>query len=221
MRPKKIFLVRHGQSEGNVNKAIYASMPDYAVQLTEKGKIQAQTAGKRIQKIIKEETAFFYVSSFHRTRQTYKEMVKNFAPKRVKYREEPRLREQEWSGYLNDLSILMQRSKDRDAYGHFYYRFQGGESCADVYDRLSSFFSSLHRDFQKPEFPENAILVTHGMTARVFLMRWFHLTIEEFEVLSNPRNCDVIVLELQKHNKYKLVTKLKRKKTKHPYHMPI
>ncbi|HSK11849.1 MAG TPA: histidine phosphatase family protein, partial [Phnomibacter sp.] len=60
---------------------------------------------------------------------------------------------------------------------------------------------------------KNVVLVTHGMTLRMFLMRWFRWTIEEFETLRNPRNGDIVVMELDETtNKYKLVTELKRKK---------
>lgn len=38
MKPNKLFLVRHGESEGNVNKSIYAEKPDYTLELTEAGK---------------------------------------------------------------------------------------------------------------------------------------------------------------------------------------
>ena len=34
-------------------------------------------------------------------------------------------------------------------------------------------------------------LVTHGLTLRIFLMRWFHWTVDEFLEVFNPRNCEV------------------------------
>jgi len=48
------------------------------------------------------------------------------------------------------------------------------------------------------------------MSMRVFLMRWFHFTIEEFEFLKNPRNAEFVVLELQTNGKYKLTTELEK-----------
>ena len=39
-----------------------------------------------------------------------------------------------------------------------------GESGADVYDRVSVFFETLYRDFKKDNYPENTLLLTHGMT---------------------------------------------------------
>ena len=47
MKPKRIILIRHGESEANVNPHLFASVPDYAIELTEKGREQALNAGKR------------------------------------------------------------------------------------------------------------------------------------------------------------------------------
>ena len=44
MKPENIFIVRHGESEGNVDKTIYERKPDYAITLTSTGKNQAYLA---------------------------------------------------------------------------------------------------------------------------------------------------------------------------------
>ena len=41
------------------------------------------------------------------------------------------------------------------------------------------------------------LIVTHGMTLRLFLMRWFHWSVEEFEALRNPGNCQIVVMQKQ------------------------
>ncbi|CAE7844733.1 unnamed protein product [Symbiodinium microadriaticum] len=38
------------------------------------------------------------------------------------------------------------------------------------------------------------IVVTHGLTLRLFLMRWFHFTVEEFEISRNPPNAGYVCL---------------------------
>ena len=153
MKPKKIFLVRHGQSEGNVDNAIYDKKPDYQLELTTKGKIQALEAGKTLRDIIKNERVKFYVSPLWRTRSTFKEIYSHwrFETDLIEWQEEPRLREQEW-GHLRSLKESTRVNKERDDYGAFYYRVPDGESGADVYDRVASFFGSLHRDFEKETF---------------------------------------------------------------------
>jgi broad specificity phosphatase PhoE len=82
---------------------------------------------------------------------------------------------------------------------------------------VSDFFHTLFRDFAKPDYPENAIMITHGMTMRLFLMRWFHYPVVEFEQLCNPPNCDVVIMDLQENGKYKLVTDLKKMQPAHEW----
>ena len=41
-RPKRIFLIRHGESIGNINRHSYEKIPDNRIFLTEKGKKQAK-----------------------------------------------------------------------------------------------------------------------------------------------------------------------------------
>jgi len=41
----RIYLVRHGESEANINKDIYRTKPDHAMNLTERGKQMAEGAG--------------------------------------------------------------------------------------------------------------------------------------------------------------------------------
>lgn len=221
MKPKRIILVRHGESEGNVDKNVYGNIPDYTLELTKQGINQALNAGKQIKEEIKEESVFFYISPFWRTRSTFEQIAKPFAPNQFKYIEEPRIREQEW-GHLRTLEVSNEIQKARDGYGTFYYRLPDGESAADVFDRVSDFLGTLHRDFEKNDFPENVIIVSHGMTIRLFLMRWFHWTVEEFELLANPENCEIITLEKQVNGKYLVKNELKKyENTYHRFQRPI
>ena len=222
MKPKRIFLVRHGKSEGNLNKSIYKNVPDYAIQLTPVGENQALGVGKEIRQITGTDFVKFYVSPFWRTRQTFQKIIEAFPSLKkdpTTYYEDPRLREQEWCGKLRKDGFMHEIEAERDAYGHFYYRFESGESCADVFDRVSGFLDTLHRDFQKTDFPENCVIVTHGMTLRVFLMRFFHLSVEEFERLKNPANAQFVLLEFNElTGKYELTRGLDDyKETRHKY----
>jgi broad specificity phosphatase PhoE len=210
MRPKKIILIRHGESEGNLDKSHYEITPDFALKLTPKGIGQAEQAGKMIRELIKDEGIYVYLSPFHRARQTFQHIRAGIENNIVKVIEDPRIREQDW-GHLRNQEDNKEIAEARDNFSTFYFRIPDGESGADVYDRVSSFLDTLHRDFDKDDFPENILLVTHGLTMRLFLMRWFHWSVEEFEQLRNPKNCQIIVLEKQPDNRYKLAGKLARK----------
>lgn len=222
MKPERIFIVRHGQSQGNVDREIYKDIPDYALQLTPLGVEQAAKVGHDIAQIIRGESIQFYVSPFWRTRQTYLGIVKENSSSKISYYEDPRLREQEWNQKLGSRGGYRDNEEvDRDNYGHFYYRFNGGESCADVFDRVSDFMGTMFRDFKKSTFPRNVIIVSHGMTMRLFIMRWFHASVEEFETWGNPKNCEVLLLGRRDDEKYSLVTPLRRHKLRHNFQFPF
>lgn len=210
MRPKRIILIRHGNSEGNADRERYATTPDHALNLTTEGEQQALQAGQEIKQLIGEETVRVYLSPYTRTRQTYQQISQSIAPNVDRVLEDPRLREQDW-GHLRPSDQNEEISQQRDNFSTFYYRIPDGESGADVYDRISTFLETMHRDFEEPDYPPNALIVTHGFAMRLFLMRWFHWSVEEFENLRNPRNCEIVVIELQPDNHYKLVDTLRRR----------
>ena len=54
--PKRLILVRHGESEGNVDPELYGRVPDNAMHLTQLGYEQALAAGRSIKKLVKNET---------------------------------------------------------------------------------------------------------------------------------------------------------------------
>jgi broad specificity phosphatase PhoE len=210
MRPKRIILIRHGNSEGNADRERYATTPDHALNLTTEGEQQALQGGLEIKQLIGEETVRVYLSPYTRTRQTYQQISQSIAPSVDRVLEDPRLREQDW-GHLRPTDQNEEISQQRDNFSTFYYRIPDGESGADVYDRISTFLETMHRDFEEPDYPPNALIVTHGFAMRLFLMRWFHWSVEEFENLRNPRNCEIVVIELQPDHHYKLVDTLRRR----------
>jgi broad specificity phosphatase PhoE len=105
-RPKRIILVRHGQSEGNIDESAYTRIPDSKIALTEVGWKQAVQCGKKIRHVIESDheenwQVYFYVSPYRRTLQTLRGIGMAFERDRIAgVREEPRLREQDFGGYL-------------------------------------------------------------------------------------------------------------------------
>lgn len=207
-RPRRIILVRHGESEGNVDETAYTRVADPKISLTEKGKAQAKECGKKIREMIENDGAddwkvYFYVSPYRRTRETLQNLAQAFERSRIAgMREEPRLREQDF-GNFQDREKMRVEKVCRQLYGRFFYRFPNGESAADVYDRITGFRETLRADidigrFQPPgeRSPNmNVVIVSHGLTLRVFLMRWYKWTVQQYEGLHNLSNAGKIVME--------------------------
>jgi broad specificity phosphatase PhoE len=189
--PHQIIMVRHGQSVANQDQSIYNRIPDYRIPLTQLGVAQAREAGEQIRRQLNGEKVSVYVSPYLRAYQTLEALDLGDLVDRTM--EEPRLREQDWANFQNPAEIADQKEL-RNAYGHFFYRFREGESGSDVFDRVSSFLETLHRHWSRPDYAPNTLLVTHGLTMRLFCMRWFHWSVEYFESLNNPGNAEVRTL---------------------------
>ncbi|MDP3277328.1 MAG: histidine phosphatase family protein [Deltaproteobacteria bacterium] len=210
MRPRRIILLRHAQSEGNVDDTLFVTKADHQMELTPEGRDQARAAAKSLATQLHGESVHCYVSPYARTRQTLDCVREALGEQVVRVYEEPRLREQEWGNFQVREHVLAQKAA-RDSFGHFFYRFAHGESGADVFDRVSTFLETLHRDFSRENYPPNALLVTHGLTMRLFLMRWFHWSVEYFESLENPCLCEQITLALDPVSQsYALTTPLRQ-----------
>jgi len=193
--------VRHGESEGNVDESMYCRVPDPKISLTDTGKAQAQSAGEKLKALMEAEgddyNVFFYMSPYRRSKETALEIAKCFPRDRITgIREEVQLREQDF-GNFQDLKAKAAEKDERKRYGRFYYRFPNGESGADVFDRITIFEDHLVRDIDCGRFPQNTnlVFITHGLTLRIFLARWFHWTVKELESVWNPINSEPIVME--------------------------
>ncbi|KAI4129031.1 MAG: hypothetical protein LQ338_002446 [Usnochroma carphineum] len=163
----------------------------------------------------------------------------HFQRQTIKVYEEPRLREQDfgnfqpgsqemarmWAERAEYVCIRLLIGQRHDGYravnqkeianvrpiqGHFFYRIPNGESAADAYDRVSGFNDTLWRSFDGDDFASVCVLVTHGLMTRVFLMKWYHFSVEYFEDLRNVDHCEFVVMKKSKENeKYILQNKLR------------
>lgn len=108
--------------------------------------------------------------------------------------EEVQLREQDFGNFQNAEGKHTEKA-ERLRFGRFFYRFPNGESGADVYDRITIFEDHMIRDINAGRFNSNSslVLLTHGLSLRVFLMRWFHWTVDEFLNVFNPPNAEPLV----------------------------
>ena len=61
---------------------------------------------------------------------------------------------------------------------------------------MTIFEDHMIRDINAGRFRDNTslVLLTHGLALRVFLMRWFHWTVDQFMNVYNPPNAEVSAL---------------------------
>ncbi|KAL8935983.1 MAG: hypothetical protein Q9216_005159 [Gyalolechia sp. 2 TL-2023] len=220
-KPRLIILIRHAQSEGNKNREIHQTVPDHRVKLTSEGWKQAEAAGLKLRSLLRpDDTLHFFTSPYRRTRETTEGILNaltssNPAPSpfprhTIKVYEEPRLREQDFGNFQPGSQEMARMWAERAEYGHFFYRIPNGESAADAYDRVSGFNDTLWRSFGDDDFASVCVLVTHGLMTRVFLMKWYHFSVEYFEDLRNVDHCEFVVMKRSQENqKYILQNELR------------
>ena len=200
---QRLLLLRHAESLGNTGEQSAQLMGDHNLTLSALGHQQAHRLGQQLTRAYflpsDASTAppLLYISPYRRTRQTMAAVLEGAGvrPDEVDVREDVRLREVEF-GYDTDRAgdiPISQQEELRRTHGWFFYRFRGGESPADCYDRMSSFLSSLHRQLLRT--PSQSVLVlSHGLALRCLLMRWLRLSVEQFDALDNPAHCERIEL---------------------------
>lgn len=206
--PINLYLVRHGETEGNVTESIYQHKADHAIELTPRGERQARCAGVFLLDHLNSEQAAtrtnkgntrMWVSPYNRARETARFMMQGIGDSVGSVREDIRLAEQQY-GLFDGLSTqeiseqfpneYRHYQKCKDFGGRFWARTPSGESRFDVALRVHDFFSTLQRDLEKHRFL-NHIIVAHGVVNRAIVMRWLHLMPEWFEAEANPPNASI------------------------------
>jgi len=193
--PRRVILVRHGESEGNADHSLYRTTGDNLIELTEKGSLQAREAGKRIKGIIGDENVHLFVSPFERTLQTSRNLREALEGQVKHTYIEPRIREQEFGNLQGDDFKNFRREQNQ--VGRFWYRFPSGESGADVYDRVKNWWDDTLLNVNvRPGYEgvENLVVITHGLTMRLILMQLYGWSPNTFHTVWNAGNCAVYVL---------------------------
>lgn len=156
--PERIILVRHGESQGNLDSSAYSTTADHQIPLTPRGLHQAREAGRAIRRILSSSSnnnccdcsttttttsnsnwgVYFYASPYERTRSTLRQIGRSFSRRRILgAREECRIREQDF-GNFQVIDRMRAVKEARERFGRFFFRFPEGESAADVFDRVAS-----------------------------------------------------------------------------------
>ena len=209
--PDVIWLVRHGESAGNVARSeaeangqlfINVAQREIDVPLSELGKGQAMALGKWFAEMPDEEKPTVILTSpYKRARETTDVLIEHSGidqDEAVLVIDE-RLREKEF-GIFDRLTksgaqeLYPEQAEARTTLGKFYYRPPGGESWCDVILRLRSVIDTISREYRR----ERVLIVAHQVVVNCFRYLFERLT--EEAILEEDRkediaNCSVTAYE--------------------------
>ena len=198
--PQQIWVVRHGQSAGNVARDLAEAAAghridiaerDVDVPLSELGERQSDALGAWFASLPEAQRPTVVLHSpYVRATETANFVMHHLDRDGLCVREDERLREKEFGvldrltthGIAHDFPDLYEQ---RHHVGKFYFRPPGGESWCDVILRLRSVMDTIEREFAG----ERVLIVAHQVTVNCFRYLFEHLT--EAQILEFDRNGDV------------------------------
>ena len=201
--PAKLWLVRHGQSQGNVARdaadeagahEIDIDMRDVDVPLSDLGRRQAEAAGRWFASLPRDERPELILASpYIRAKETAEIICKQGAliggPARTIVDE--RLREREFGIFdrLTTLGILdrfPEEAAHRRRLGKFYHRPPGGESWADVILRLRSMLNTINLHYCN----RRVMVVCHQVVVLCF--RYILEELDEQQILAIDKQAEIL-----------------------------
>jgi broad specificity phosphatase PhoE len=212
--PARIWLVRHGESAGNVARdaAEAAGLPmieiagrDVDVPLSELGQRQARALGAWFgAQPVEQQPTVVLVSPYVRAVQSAALMAEasGWSDRRLLQSVDERLREKEF-GSLNRLTRAGIKAKYPgesellSSIGKFYYRPPGGESWCDVILRLRSVVDQI----QLRHADERVLIVAHQVIVLCFRYLLEGLNEEQILAIDRERdvaNCGVTTYEVER-----------------------
>ncbi|MCM3584554.1 histidine phosphatase family protein [Mesobacillus maritimus] len=185
-----IYVIRHGESEHNVDRTVMAHTHDSQHSLTEKGQKQVQLTGEFMRDQVNENT-LLYASPYLRTMQTA-EAIHSRLPEGVPFYQNPLIREWELGNLYDFTNRTPEAKKEFKAAGQFYFRYQNGESLADVYLRATMFMSSVVERIKRQGRYENVIIVSHAAFMQMLLAFLMNLPVDELAGFKPIENASVL-----------------------------
>jgi broad specificity phosphatase PhoE len=203
-----IFLVRHAQSQSNIDEQILKEQTNVGIHLTDTGIQQAKEVGDFIVSNYYSHLKPLKIwnSPYNRTRQTANEIKKQLKNNKIHYIEEESIYIIERQFGLIDDAINYQKSHPVE-YSHyllhnkenkeFFVRPPLGESPFDMCMRLDFLLRCVIS--QEPEYQH--IIVSHGAAIRGLVIMQEKLPYEDYFKIPNPSNASIHHLDA--NNGYK------------------
>lgn len=214
-RPALLVLVRHGESQRNVAKQRnrfflddearkpIKGIPDHLIGLTDAGRQQALATGIALRDRFGPFDQLYH-SGYRRTIETTDALLDAYPPEareaiRIRHHLFIRERDQGHAYDMTDAEAAAAFPWLQDywaTFGPFFARPPGGESLAQVCERVYAFLQKLGRTMAG----KRVLVVTHGGTIwcfRYVIERWSYQEAERRFRTESIRNCSVTSYELE------------------------
>jgi 2,3-bisphosphoglycerate-dependent phosphoglycerate mutase len=221
----RIFLVRHGESEANVDRSVLLKKPDHAIGLSDLGKRQALEAGAFVRSWCEKQakphvyegsqgsvsiappvpTFRIWYSPYARAAQTASIIHESLqgTPFVHDIREHILLCEQQFGlfdGHPDeDLPKLFPMEHEHyRKHEEFEGRFWARMPLGESRFDVAKRVHQAFGTFHRDAERhgiKDIMVVCHGVTMRAFVMMWCHKTVEWFEKERNPQNCAIRLIE--------------------------
>jgi len=191
---KQVFLVRHAQSEEDVKPSMHNSVSDRRISITAIGKRQTlETVEILSPKISTYQRVKIITSPSNRAEQTMSSFCSSFPLIDFDLMIESRIRNLNWGNV--DESTIKEVEKERYRVGVLHFQFPQGDYTPDFVRDIECFVEELKEEGKSENYPECAIVFTHGFALRIIVKAFLAVSDEEFRFFANPPNCYVAILD--------------------------
>lgn len=194
--PKRLYLLRHGQTDANVLNIIAGERPDML--LNEVGLKQAALTAKALSQAV---FHHLYMSPAARARQTAKQIFEHHVPivfgdvqddfREINFGVLEGLTFEKAKELYEDLLATYRESPSKCA-------FPKGESMAEAYDRVGR---GINRILIEHRQNENVLIVSHGGTMALIFLYLFDFDMDKTFHAVRHNNCGLSIIDLENRDK--------------------
>lgn len=187
---KRIYFIRHGESDWNKKKRVQGQKN---TKLTEKGRKQAHLLGKKLNKL---NIDIIYSSDLDRAKET-SEIINEYINSELILSK--MLREMNFGNWTGKLLQNIKENKKEDYNKWMTYpelvKFDSGESLEDVKKRMNKFF----KEILKNDMYKDIAIVSHGSTIKMGIIALLKAENSLYKNMS-IHNTSLTVIELRDYN---------------------
>lgn len=195
--PKRLYLLRHGQTDNNILNIIAGKSPD--TPLNDTGLKQAALTAKALSQMI---IHHIYMSPALRARQTAQKIVEKHIP--FALIEVLENFEEINFGVLEGLTFKKSKELYKDLLETYrdypsQCAFPEGESVNEAFERISRGISKILKERQDDE---SVLIISHGGTMALIFLYLFNLDMDRMFHGIRHNNCGLSIIDLENLDKW-------------------